>query len=250
MTRVNGFHLALANNFRLTIGIQDQTITRPRGATCFDSVDAHLPQELVCVTKHVIQSTPAPIERDLAFLLGNIKAEAGFVHCVPSKTRHVFSCRIRQRPDLVIDAVRVDKTRAVHLQLFGQRIHLRDERINWRVFRLAGRDRLYLRADVVRERIGRNIIGLDKRSVEKISQGDAIAWLKTNVVFKSAYKRLLRDRDCLVEIARSSFRPIEHHTRSRDFRQATNLQFFPRFLLFQNVARLRIGNKIRLCASS
>ena len=48
--------------------------------------------------------------------------------------------------DLVIDAVWINKTRAVHLQLLGQRIHLGDKRINWRVFRarLTGRQRLYL----------------------------------------------------------------------------------------------------------
>jgi hypothetical protein len=43
---------------------------------------------------------------------------------------------------------------------------------------------------VVRERVGRDIIGLNECSVEKISQGDVIARLKTNVVFKGADKRL------------------------------------------------------------
>ena len=39
---------------------------------------------------------------------------------------------------------------------------------------------------MVRERVGRDIIGLNERSVEKISQSDVIARLKTNVIFKGA----------------------------------------------------------------
>src|SRR5436190_15985062 len=103
---------------------------------------------------------------------------------------------------------------------------------------------------MVRERIGRNVIGLNKRSVEKISQRDAIARLKANIVFESADKRLLRDRNRLVEVARSAFRPIEHYTCRGNFHQAAYLQFFSRFLFFQNVARLCVGDEIRLCASS
>src|SRR5262249_47572787 len=134
----------------------------------------------------------------------------------------------------------------------GERIHLGNERIDWRVLRapFTGRECLYLRADMVRERVGRDIVGLDKRSVKKIAQCDVVAWLKTNVVFDSTDKRFLRDRDHLIQIARSSFCPIEHHARSRDLCQATNLQFVPGFLLFQNVARLRIGNEIRLRGTS
>ena len=54
---------------------------------------------------------------------------------------------------------------------------------------------------MVCERLSRYVIGLDKRSIQKISQGDAIARLKTNIVFKGTGKRLLRDCDRLVEIA-------------------------------------------------
>ena len=33
MTRINGFHLALANNFRLTVRIENQTL-RPTALRC------------------------------------------------------------------------------------------------------------------------------------------------------------------------------------------------------------------------
>src|SRR5437762_13360539 len=105
MTWIHCFHLALANNFRLTISIQDQTITGASGATCLDSVDAHFSKKFVCVAKHVIQSTPASIERDLPFLLRYIKAETRLVHRIASKARHVFGRLIRKRLDLVIDAM-------------------------------------------------------------------------------------------------------------------------------------------------
>src|SRR5437773_10541462 len=110
MTRIHCFHLTLANNFRLTIGIQDQTITGSLGATCFDSVDAHFSQEFVCVAKHVIQSTPASIKRDLPILLRSIKAETRLVPRLATKARQVYGRRLRTRIALVTEAMRNSKT--------------------------------------------------------------------------------------------------------------------------------------------
>src|SRR5216117_4208562 len=76
MTRIHGLLLALANHFRLTIRVQNQTLTRARGKAGFHSVDPHFAQKFVCVAKHVIQSLPGSLEGNLAFLLRYIKTEA------------------------------------------------------------------------------------------------------------------------------------------------------------------------------
>ena len=49
-----------------------------------------------------------------------------------------------------------------------------------------------------------------------------------------------------IEIAGFLLRPIQHHARRSNLGQATDLQFLPRLLFFQNVAGLRVGNKVRL----
>src|SRR6059058_216918 len=60
------------------------------GKARFHSVDPHLTQEFVRVAKHVIESLPRSIERNLAFPLRYIETEAWLVHGVSSETRHVF----------------------------------------------------------------------------------------------------------------------------------------------------------------
>src|SRR6266700_3533189 len=90
MTRIHGLLLALANHFRLTIRVQNQTLTRARRKAGFHSVDPHFAQKFVRIAKHVIESLPRSIERNLAFLLRHIEAETCLVHCVSSETRHVF----------------------------------------------------------------------------------------------------------------------------------------------------------------
>ena len=70
---------------------------------------------------------------------------------------------------------------------------------------------------MVRQRVRRNVVGLDERGIQQITQCDAVSGLKADVVFLGPGKRLLRDHNCLVEIAGFPFRPIEHHTRSRNF---------------------------------
>src|SRR5207249_9090529 len=84
MTRIHGLLLALANHFRLTIRIQNQALARARGKARFHSVDPHLTQEFVRVAKHVIQSLPRSIERNLALLLRYIDTEARLVHSLSS----------------------------------------------------------------------------------------------------------------------------------------------------------------------
>src|SRR5947207_9572938 len=42
MARINRLHLTVANNFRLTICVQNQTVASTRCAACFHSVDAIL----------------------------------------------------------------------------------------------------------------------------------------------------------------------------------------------------------------
>ena len=90
MTLIHGFLLALANHFRLTIRIQNQTLPGSRRGAGLDAINAHFAQEFVRVPKHVIESLPRSIERNLAFLLRHIETETGLVHCVSSETRHVF----------------------------------------------------------------------------------------------------------------------------------------------------------------
>src|SRR5215469_13103298 len=99
---------------------------------------------------------------------------------------------------------------------------------------------------MLRQRICCNVVRLDKRRVKKIAQRNCVARLKTNVVFQSPCKRLLRNCNYLIEVARFSFRPIEYDARGRDFRETANLEFLSRLLLCQNVAGLCIGNNIGL----
>ena len=103
---------------------------------------------------------------------------------------------------------------------------------------------------MVRQRVRRDVVGLHKRGIQQITQRDAVARLKANIIFGDSNKHFCRDRDWLIEIARFLLRPIEHYARGRDFCQATDLQLFPTLLLFQNVARLRVGNEICLRGSS
>src|SRR6059036_957775 len=69
MTLIHGLLLALANHFRLAVRIQNQTLPRSRGRAGLDAINAHFTQEFVRVAKHVIQSLPRSIERNLALLL-------------------------------------------------------------------------------------------------------------------------------------------------------------------------------------
>ena len=99
---------------------------------------------------------------------------------------------------------------------------------------------------VVRERVGSDIVRLHKGSVEKIAQRDAVTRLKANVVFSCALKSLRRNGHRSIEIAGFPFRPIQHHACRSNLCQATDLQFLPGFLFFQNVAGLRVGDKVCL----
>jgi len=51
-----------------------------------------------------------------------LKTEARLVHRVSGEARHVFRRGIRSGFTFPIDTVRIDKTRALHLQLFRQRV--------------------------------------------------------------------------------------------------------------------------------
>src|SRR6266487_1241622 len=119
MTRIDGYRLALGYDFRLAIGGENQAVTRSRCPASFHSVNAISSEKLVRAPKHIIESVPAAIERDLTFLLRHIKAKTCFVQRVTRQTRHVFRSRKRHRSNVVVNAVRIDKACALHLQLFG-----------------------------------------------------------------------------------------------------------------------------------
>ncbi len=88
--------------------------------------------------------------------------------------------------------------------------------------------------------IGSDVVGLDERGVEQIAKGNCVAGLKSDVVLARAGKGLGRNHDDLIKIARFVFRPIEHHDRRGNLRQAAYLAFLPRILFLQHVTSLRI----------
>jgi hypothetical protein len=90
MTLIHGLLLALANDFRVTVRVQNQTLPRARGGAGLDAINAHFTQEFIRVSKHVTEALPGSVERNLAFLLRYIETETGLIHCVSSETRHVF----------------------------------------------------------------------------------------------------------------------------------------------------------------
>jgi len=114
MTLIHSLLLALANHFRVTIRIQNQTLAGSRGGASLDAINAHFAQQFVRISKHVIELVTCSIERNLAFFLRNMKTEARLVHGVSSETRHVLGRRVREGFNFVIDPVRIDETRALH----------------------------------------------------------------------------------------------------------------------------------------
>ena len=54
---------------------------------------------------------------------------------------------------------------------------------------------------MVRQRVGRDVVRLHKRSIEKITQRDAVTGLKADIVFGGPDKRLLRNGNGLIEVA-------------------------------------------------
>ena len=90
---------------------------------------------------------------------------------------------------------------------------------------------------MVRQGISRDVVRLNERSIQKITQRDAVARLKADVVFHDADKGLLRNRNHLIEIARFLFRPIQDHTCGRDFGQAADLKSFSGLLLLPKCSR-------------
>ena len=100
---------------------------------------------------------------------------------------------------------------------------------------------------MIRQSIGRDVVGLDERGIKQIAKGNCVAGLKSDVVLARAGKGLGRNRDDLVEIARFVFRPIEHHYRRGDLGQTAHLAFLPRVLFLENVASLRIDEDEGLC---
>ena len=86
-------------------------------------------EQFVRVAQHVILLFAGAIERNLPFLLRNVKAEAGVVHRVTGQARHVRRGGIRQSASRSRRS-RADSTkqRALHPERLGERIHLADEK--------------------------------------------------------------------------------------------------------------------------
>ena len=130
----------------------------------------------------------------------HIKAEARLVHRVSGKTRHIFGRGKRQGLHFPIDSVRIDETRALHLQLFGERVHLSDECVRWRQFRTR-LNRFQPGADVIGQRVGGDIVGLHERGIKQIAQRDGVTGLKADVIFRRSSKGLRRNGHTCIEIA-------------------------------------------------
>ena len=112
----------------------------------------------------------------------------------------------------------INKTGALHFELLGQRVHLGDEHIHRRDFRFARRRhaRRECRSNVIRQRVGGDIVRLDERGIEKVAQRDHIPRLKSDVVLECPDKRLWRNDHGLIEIAPFMLGPIQHDHGSRD----------------------------------
>ena len=105
---------------------------------------------------------------------------------------------------------------------------------------LGGDERLQGVADVIRQGVGGDVVGLHERRVKQVAQRDRIARLKTNVVLARSGKGGFGNDCDLREIAALFRRPIEHHHRRRDLRQAADLAFLVGLELLQNVAGLGV----------
>src|SRR5207253_11057856 len=68
-TMIDAYRLALGHDIWLTIGGENQAVPRSRCPASFHSVNAISSEKLVRTPKHIIQSMPAAIERDLTLLL-------------------------------------------------------------------------------------------------------------------------------------------------------------------------------------
>ena len=148
--------------------------------------------------------------------------------------------------------MRINKACALHPQLLGQGVHLGNERVDRRQFRgdVTGQERSQPSADVVCQRVRRDVVRSDKCRIEKIAQRDAVSRLKADVIFQDSDERRLRNCHCLIEIASFFFCPIEYNARGRNFCQAADLQLFSGLLLFQHVAGLCIDDNVRLSSGS
>jgi hypothetical protein len=95
---------------------------------------------------------------------------------------------------------------------------------------------------VVRERVGRDVVGLDKGGIKQIAERDRITRLETDEVLASADKRFGRDGRQLIQITRMFFGPVEHDHGGRNFRQTADLAFLAWLLLIQNNAGVGIDD--------
>ena len=191
---VTGGRRTLLDHFRRSRCARTPDSRPLAGTAGLDPVDVVAAEQFVRVSQEIAHPTGTAAQFNLSFLLRNVKAETGVVHRVSRQARNVR--RGRERLFIRIDAARVEKTRPLHPEMLCERVHLKDKIVDRRAARRLSawrNKRLQGVADVIRESVGGNVVGLHKRRIEQIAQRDGIARLKTNVVLARSGKGALRE---------------------------------------------------------
>jgi hypothetical protein len=207
-----------ANHLGHMLGGEDDAFPRTGGATRLDAVDVVGPEQGVGVVQDDPQRRGAPLHADLAGFLGDIEGKARLGVAVAREAGQIgrggagFGRSFRG-----VQAVGIEEEGAAHPQLPGQRVHLGDG-VSHRVeTRGIGQDA----AEMVRERHRGHIVRGEKAGVDQVAQRHHVARLQAEGIdaARRGEGRLGNSRRP-VKIPPSEFRPIEHHHREGQLREA------------------------------